>query len=171
MRSRMTIIPLRFDSREPGRFSVTIRGGIAALFGGAAGGIALAARQMREKPSDQSPPACDDTRAIIVATSNPSELLDAIYQAIDEDKIATWRYDDGDDFFYRPDGWKQDAWLRPEIGDGELRFGLLGVEDEELSARTYAIHHGRFIEMLLSHFDDLFDDVVATAQQAPPDSF
>ncbi len=109
--------------------------------------------------------------AVIVSTSNPTDLLNAIRTAIEEDEIVTWSYDSDGDFTHTPDQWAFKAWLRPEIRAGELRFGILERTDQKLSTVIYAVYHGRFIEMLLSHFDKRFTNAVATAQKTEPDSF
>jgi hypothetical protein len=109
--------------------------------------------------------------AIIIKTNNPSTLLKAIYKAIDDKKVETWSYDTDKDFTHDTDQWRNKAWLRPKIYTGELRFGILKQKDVELSGVVYGIYHGRFIEMLLTHFDKQFTDAIATALKADPDNF
>lgn len=109
--------------------------------------------------------------AVIVKTNNPSSLLQAIYKAIDDNKIETWSYDDDGDFTHVPDQWKKKAWLRPKVYSGELRFGIVKQKDVNLSTLIYSIYHGRFIEMLLGHFDKEFTNASATAQKTEPDNY
>ena len=109
--------------------------------------------------------------AIIIKTNTPSNLLAAIKKEIDEGKIQTWSYDSEGDFTHTPEQWEFDAWLRPKIYNGELRFGILKNKNINLSTVIYGVYHGRFIEMLLSHFDNKFTTVQATAQKADPDNF
>lgn len=109
--------------------------------------------------------------AVVVTTTNPSDLLDAIYKAIDDDEIKTWSYDDDGDFTHTPNQWKQKAWMRPQVARGELRFGILKRTDQTMSRLVYAVFHGRFIEMLLNHFDLQFTEARATAQKEDPDIF
>jgi len=109
--------------------------------------------------------------AIIIKTTNPTQLLALIKKEIDNGKIETWSYDSYGDFTHTPDQWKNKAWLRPAIYSGELRFGILDPKDIELSIVVYGVYHGRFIEMLLSHFDKNFSDATATSQKTPPDNF
>jgi hypothetical protein len=109
--------------------------------------------------------------AVIVKTNNPSNLLKLIYKAIDDKKIETWSYDSDGDFTHTPDQWKNKAWLRPKVYTGELRFGILGQKNVKLSTTIYAVYHGRFIEMLLSHFDKEFSAAGATAVKTEPDNF
>jgi hypothetical protein len=108
--------------------------------------------------------------ALIIKTGDPDGLLAAIKKAIDDDNIVTWSYGYARDFTHTPDQWKNKAWLVPKISIGELRFGILKSNSEPISTETYAIYHGRFIEMLLAHFDSKFSDTCATAYPTTLDS-
>ena len=103
--------------------------------------------------------------AIIVNTPNPAQLLAAIKKAIDDGKVDTWAYDADGDFTHWPEQWRYNAWLRPVIAPGSLIFGLLGKKDTDMTKVVYGVYHGRFIEMLLTHFDDDFSAASATAQK------
>ena len=109
--------------------------------------------------------------AIRIKTNNPSELLDSIKKSIDSKVIDTWSYDSVGDFTHTPEQWKNKAWLRPnvDINPGELTFGIIGTKEVKLSKFTYGLYHGRFIEMLLNHFDKDFSNVSATALATKPD--
>lgn len=110
--------------------------------------------------------------AIIIKTSDPSGLLKAIKKTIDEGKIETWSYDKDGDFTHTPEQWKLQAWLRPRVYAGELRFGILKPQGEQtLKSVIYGVYHGRFIEMLLTHFDTMFVNSSATALKTEPDNF
>ena len=101
--------------------------------------------------------------AIIVQTSTPKALLAAIRKAIDDGEVATWSYDEDGDFTHTPDQWTGKAWLRPYTGAGVLSFGLLGHTGTVMTKPLYGVYHGRFIEMLLTHFDRQFATAAATA--------
>ena len=103
--------------------------------------------------------------AIHVTTVNSQGLLDVIYAAIDNGHIETWIYDaDGDFSHDTPDEqWIGEAWLHPEVSPGVLDLNIIPPQ-QGLSKEAYAIYHGRFIEMLLAHFDDDFVQAIATAQ-------
>ncbi len=109
--------------------------------------------------------------AIIITNSNPTELLKKIYKAIDDKKIVTWSYDKDKDFTHETDQWRDLAWFSPQVYPNELRFGILGQKGIKLSTEVYAIYHGRFIEMLLAHFDSDFGHSIATSQKTEPDYF
>lgn len=104
--------------------------------------------------------------AVIVKTSNPAGLLAAIRKAIDDGHVETWSYDSDGDFTHTPEQWKRKAWMRPSIPSsqsGEIRFYILHNRDVNMTRTIYGVYHGRFIEMLLMHFDTLFQTATATA--------
>ena len=61
--------------------------------------------------------------------------------------------------------------MRPHIQQGVLIFGLLGKKDVKMIKMVYGVYHGRFIEMLLTHFDTEFNTASATAQADTVDIF
>jgi hypothetical protein len=109
--------------------------------------------------------------AIAAFTSTPAVLLASIKKAIDDKKIDTWAYDSDGDFYHTPDQWRGKAWLRPFVQQGMLSFGLLGQKDIAMTKLNYGVYHGRFLEMLLVHFDTDFSTANATAQAGTVDQF
>lgn len=101
--------------------------------------------------------------AIRVDTPNASALLSAIKETIDRGHIRTWSYDGDGDFTHTADQWNLKAWLRPTVQSGTLTFTIVTPKGQRLSKEIYGIYHGRFIEMLLVHFDEWFSDARATA--------
>ena len=101
--------------------------------------------------------------AVVVKTENPSHLLSAIKKAIDEDDIQTWSYDADGDFTHIADQWTRRAWLRPRVREDRLVFNIISPRDRNITRVVYGIYHGRFIEMLLNHFDKRFTEASATA--------
>jgi len=101
--------------------------------------------------------------SIVVISSNPNELVSAIKEKIDNSSIRTWTYDSEGDFSHSPDQWEYKAWFRPSVMDGKVVFKLIAPINKHLSVQTYGVYHGRFIEMLLSHFDRLFLSASASA--------
>ena len=53
--------------------------------------------------------------------------------------------------------------MRPHVRVGVLAFGILKRADVKLSKEIYGVYHGRFAEMLLTHFDDDFSLIETTA--------
>lgn len=105
--------------------------------------------------------------AIIVFTSDPKSLLANIKAAIDQGHIETWSYDRDGDFTHTAGQWKAEAWFNPSLGSDGLYLSLLGRKDVSMSKAIYGIYHGRFSEMLLTHFSYEFSYLYLTAA---PDS-
>lgn len=109
--------------------------------------------------------------AVYVKTENSQELLDKIKRSIDDGKIKTWKYDKDGDLYHSPDQWQYKGWLRPYTIDNYLVFGIITPKNDVMTTLTYAIYHGRFIEMLLDHFDKDFEFVYASAKKTKYDIF
>ncbi len=108
--------------------------------------------------------------AIHISTGQAGSLLAAIKKAIDERKVETWSYDSDGDFTHTPPQWSKKAWLRPTVLSSGLALNILNPRGVNLSKEIYGVYHGRFIEMMLAHFDDKFVDARATAGVAVGDS-
>ena len=102
--------------------------------------------------------------AIYIHTSDPKQLLSDIKKYIEDGKIKTWTCDSDGDFTHNVDQWRNQAWLRPFITPDKLIFGILCRRDKNVSVRDYAVYHGRFVEMILTHFDTRCGDVIATSK-------
>jgi len=109
--------------------------------------------------------------ALIVQTFDANDLLRSIYVAIEKRAIETWECDKDRDFTHSPEQWRNKAWLHPNISGGQLRFGLVGQKDVVMTKVIYAVYHGRFAEMLLTHFDDKIRSISITANKEAPDNF
>lgn len=107
--------------------------------------------------------------AITVYTDKPRELLAAIKRSVDDNAVRTWGYDGDGDFTHTAEQWKNRAWLRPRVEVGSLILNVLTPKGQTLSTELYAIYHGRFIEMLLAHFDNRFAQATASALPTSPD--
>ena len=101
--------------------------------------------------------------AILVSTPTAPGLLRAIKQTIDEKQIDTWVYDPDGDFTHVPAQWNKKAWFRPAVESDLLVFRILTPRGTTMSKTVYGVYHGRFIEMLLTHFDRQFERALATA--------
>lgn len=99
---------------------------------------------------------------IIVKTSNPAGLLKKIKKAIDDNEVRSWSYDKDGDFTHDSAQWSKKAWLRPKMEDEELRLTIIKPKDTKISSQVYGLYHGRFIDMLLTHFDSQFTTAAAT---------
>jgi hypothetical protein len=104
--------------------------------------------------------------SIHIKTHDPSGLLQDIVDKAKHDELDTWSIDDDGDFTHTPPQWKCEAWLSPcEINpeSTELVFGIIKRKDKNLSKAVYAVYHGRFAEMLLTHFDSKIDSIELTS--------
>ncbi|MGD0091286.1 MAG: hypothetical protein ABSE73_15320 [Planctomycetota bacterium] len=101
--------------------------------------------------------------AVYVVSQNPSGLLQAIKEAVQERAIDTWSVDSDGDFTHSAEQWKNKAWFRPAITEDRLILNILAPKETHLSRAVYGVYHGRFVEMLLNHFDNRFSQARATA--------
>jgi hypothetical protein len=99
---------------------------------------------------------------ITFTTPTPNQLLTSIKEAIRKGHIATWSEMNGY-LTHTPSQWAYKAWFLPSVQNGELRFALIKPNDSNISVEVYAVYHGRFIEMMLAHFDKQFSDGFASA--------
>jgi hypothetical protein len=107
--------------------------------------------------------------AINFATTTPNKLLAAFKKAIDDKKVLTWAYDKDGDFYHTPEQWKDKAWLRPSVLDGQMLTLNYLTRTTTTSKPDYAVYHGRFIETMLSHCDELFTTGSATSMPTNSD--
>jgi len=96
-------------------------------------------------------------------TTDPQKLLRTYKALIDQKHVVTWSYDKDGDFTHTPAQWKHQAWLRPSIYSGRLLMSFVGNNSQKTSAAVYGVYHGRFIESMLTHCDQLFSNGIATA--------
>lgn len=102
--------------------------------------------------------------AINFETSTPKKLLSAFKKLIDDGHVVTWCYDSDGDFIHTPEQWKDCGWLRPTVYEGQrLTLNFLGRKDKKTMKVAYGVLHGRFIESMLTHCDELFTIGAATA--------
>ncbi len=97
--------------------------------------------------------------AIFVKTEHPSDLVNRIREGINNHSIETWICDGDGDFTYVTDQWRFHAWITPVIEPERVVFSIICRNDRNLSITDYAIYHGRFVEMLLIHFDRVCQDI------------
>lgn len=112
--------------------------------------------------------------AIIIDTRDPDQLLDKIYEAIDNKKAGKWVSTSDGRLTYGTLLWKNEAFFAPQIWveEKQLRFGLIKRKDRKhISSKLYAIFHSKLIELLLTQFDQHFRQVTATAGRVEPDNF
>jgi hypothetical protein len=109
---------------------------------------------------------------INVTTGNGQALLGAIFKGIDEKEVDTWRYETHDGVKYlthSPDQWDQKEWLKATVAVPSLVLNIVKPKNTNISTVVYAVYHGRFIEMLLAHFDGQLSGASATAMPTAAD--
>ncbi|MBN3797941.1 hypothetical protein [Burkholderia sp. Ac-20392] len=107
--------------------------------------------------------------AIFVTTQTPKKLLSAIKQAISEEHVTTWSRHGEDHFTHSAEQWARRAWFKARIEEKRIVFNIVPPKGKIVSRATYGIYHGRFIEMLLNHFDEQFESASATAMPTDND--
>ena len=102
--------------------------------------------------------------AVIVITSQPKKLIEAIKSEINDSRIDTWSVDKDGDFQHntKSQQWKS-AWMRPKtIGVLMIELVPIFTKTYKASAMDYGVLQGRFVEMLIGHFSELIDNVIVT---------
>lgn len=107
--------------------------------------------------------------AVRVFSNAPRELLSDIKARINDGSIETWSVDSDGDFTHTPEQWRSKAWFRPAVFEDRLVFRIIPPKSKTVSRLLYGVFHGRFIEMLLVHFDTKFLRATATALPADGD--
>lgn len=97
--------------------------------------------------------------AIYVKTDTPRKLVENIKKAIDEHKIDTWSVDSDNDFTHDVDQWRNKVWIRHRIEVGRVVFFVVRRKGVNMTIVEYAVYHGRFVEMLLAHFNKECDAI------------
>jgi hypothetical protein len=91
-------------------------------------------------------------------TSDPQRLLNTYKKAIKDGHVKTWSCDSDGDFTHTPTQWAGRGWLRPKVLAGVLRLTFLPKKTEVTTWEVYSIYHGRFIESMMEHCHELFDE-------------
>lgn len=99
-------------------------------------------------------------------SADPSRLLAAFNQAIDNHqngrqgpRVDTWRYVlHQQHYFYThtSQNWRDKAWLRADVEQGQLAFYILPVENVRVTRDTYAYYAGHLTETFIRHFAGAF---------------
>lgn len=112
--------------------------------------------------------------------NDPARLLTAFNQAIDNhqnnrqgQRIDTWRYVVHEQHHYYTHtsaNWRDKAWLRADIEQGQLAFYVVPVQGVALTRETYAYYTGHLAETFIRHFSGAFSVAQTTANAAAGDS-
>lgn len=97
---------------------------------------------------------------IIAFTDNPSVLISLINKKISDKELKTWEIvkSSKDDVLYShiPEQWKEKAMPKPVIYNGKVEFIMRWWNDDEPDEATKGYILGRFVELLMVHFNDKF---------------
>lgn len=97
--------------------------------------------------------------AIIIKTRYANVLLKQLNEAIANRSIQTWQVDSEGDYTIVHAQWYCHAWFRPYVRDELIVFGIVQSLNFPMTRQLYGVFHGRFITTLLSHFDNMMDNV------------
>lgn len=86
-------------------------------------------------------------------------LLSDIKQKINDGEITTWIVDSDGDITHKSDQWKYKAWFHPQIEENRLVLAIWGRKSANMSVEEYAAYHGKFLRMILVHFDKQMDGI------------
>lgn len=109
--------------------------------------------------------------AVFIKTDAPQELLDELKDLINKGKIDTWSYDSDGDFTHCVKQWINQAWFSPKVEKEQIVFGILGNKETTMTKQLYGLYHGRFIEMMLTHFDKKMKSIWPTVMKSEYDIF
>jgi hypothetical protein len=59
--------------------------------------------------------------------------------------------------------------MRPSFLNGQLVFNFVGHNKTTTTRTIYGVYHGRFIDAMLTHCDDLFSAALASAMPTNSD--
>jgi hypothetical protein len=106
--------------------------------------------------------------AVRIQTNNPAGLLATITNAFASTSTTppTWRSDTYKELTHKPSEWDSEGWfaaITPRSGDTELVFSFRTYAAKtKKNSNIYPYYHGRFVEMLISHFKSGIDSIVVT---------
>ncbi len=100
--------------------------------------------------------------AVVVTTSKPRGLMKRLVERISAEEIRTWELDEEGDLTHSATQWVRRAWMRARFEEPGLIFTIIPPKGQAISTAVYAVYHGRLVEMLLAHADDLMTSVEVT---------
>lgn len=89
---------------------------------------------------------------IIVRTKSTLAMLKHIRESIHDGSIETWIEDREGDFTHNTMQWRNRAWFHAVRYNGDrIEFRIVCTRQRPINRVEYAVYHGRFVEMLLTH--------------------
>jgi hypothetical protein len=109
--------------------------------------------------------------SIRVKTDAPSDLIEAIDEAISDGLVESWTVDDDGDYSLTNPDWSSYGWMTPSTRSGdEIVFNVLGVQNRDMTIGEYALLHSEFLYILLNNFDSKFFSATISAGADGDDS-
>lgn len=100
---------------------------------------------------------------ITVYTKNAKNLISKISKKITDNELKTWDIvqdnKNNELFSHTPDQWKEKAMLKHNICAENIKFIICWWEGEEPEEKVKGYILGRFIEALMVHFRNEFDNI------------
>lgn len=91
---------------------------------------------------------------IKITTDNPFVFIASFDFAMRTNVIRGWTVDGVGDYTMTSDIRGNRAWFRHHIHGNEIQFGIIGSRSAPMDRTLYSVYHSRFIEVLLTHFDN-----------------
>lgn len=108
--------------------------------------------------------------AVFFRTSNPSALLKAFNDRINQDeqegKITTWeqhKHNNVTYYTHKAAAWHKKAYFKAVVGDNILTFNIIRPEDQNITVTVYGYYHGHLTETFLNHFDSSFNEAISSS--------
>lgn len=89
-------------------------------------------------------------------------LIEMINEAINNGQIKSWIVDSDGDYTRSQEPWKERAWIRysqDKNDQNHVLFIIVQPKNQSISKAVYGVYHGRFAEMLLTHFDSFISEL------------
>ena len=89
-------------------------------------------------------------------------LIEMINEAINNGQIKSWIVDSDGDYTRSQEPWKERAWIRysqDKNDQNHVLFIIVQPKNQSISKAVYGVYHGRFAEMLITHFDSYISEL------------
>jgi len=94
---------------------------------------------------------------ISFSSSSATLLLSSIKSAIDKDTVKTWAYDSDGDFYHKATQYDRKGFLKPTVDGSKLSLNYIPLKDlSQVPTDIKGVLYGRFLEMMINHFEASF---------------
>jgi hypothetical protein len=103
---------------------------------------------------------------ILIQTNSPDQLRSIIFKNVEDEKIKTWiiRKDSSGNRFltHKPEQWYDLALIGFDATSNQLEARITWWKDKEPSEDVKGYYLGRFVEILMVHFNRYFNNITIT---------